>query len=239
VASTRSACCRSRFVTQPWQQLVGSPERLSFDVLPFRCARSVPVFGAISRSGASPSNKSLEPTPVSNAPSLSVGSGAAQLGRSASTIMIRSIFCALLLAIGLFDVANACSCIRESEDKRTAIAGRLESAQLVFLGRIEETETFKLMRDDDLEVEYQRTRFYILESWKGEKAARVYIQSPITCCLCGYKFPKSGVFLVFAYGPDKNGYYEATSCVRPLKRGEAKDDIAVLNELVAKGRTSR
>lgn len=153
--------------------------------------------------------------------------------------MIRTIFCALLLASGLFDVAHACSCILESEDKRTAIAGRLESAQLVFLGRIEEKETFKLMQDDDFEVEYQRTQFYILESWKGEKANRVYIQSPITCCLCGYKFPKSGVFLVFAYGPDKDGYYEATSCVRPLKRSEAKEDIAVLNELVAKGRTSR
>jgi hypothetical protein len=144
--------------------------------------------------------------------------------------MIRVVLCVLLLAIGSVEVAEACSCIPESGDKRTAVANRLASAQLVFLGRIETSEKFRL-QEDDFEIEYQRTRFYILESWKGEKANRVYIQSPITCCLCGYKFPKNGTFLVFAYGPDKDGYYEATNCTRPLKRSEAKEDIAILNEL--------
>lgn len=111
------------------------------------------------------------------------------------------------------------------------MAERFERAQLVFLGRIEGTERFTLVEEGGFEVEYQRTQFYILEAWKGEKANRVFVQSAITCCLCGYEFPDSGVFLVFAYGPDKDGYYEATSCTRPLRRSEANEDIAILNEL--------
>lgn len=74
---------------------------------------------------------------------------------------------------------------------------------------------------------------------EGEKANRVFVQSAITCCLCGYEFPTSGVFLVFAYGPDTDGYYKATSCPRPRKRDEANEDIAILNELVDESRTSR
>lgn len=142
--------------------------------------------------------------------------------------MARAILCILALTIGAVGVASACSCIRESNDKRTAVTQRFENAQLVFLGRIEGTERFTRM-EYDFEVEYQRTQFYILEAWKGEKANRVFIQSAITCCLCGYEFPKSGVFLVYAYGPDEDGYYEATSCTRPLKRSEANEDIAILN----------
>ncbi|WP_129647639.1 hypothetical protein [Peristeroidobacter agariperforans] len=153
--------------------------------------------------------------------------------------MTKAILCVLALTVGAVGVSGACSCIRESNDKRTAVADRFERAQLVFLGRIEGTERFTLMEEGDFEVEYQRTQFYILEAWKGEKASRVFVQSAITCCLCGYEFPKSGVFLVFAYGPDKDGYYEATSCTRPLRRSEANEDIAILNELADESRTSR
>ena len=145
--------------------------------------------------------------------------------------MIRAILLVLVFTVGLVDASIACSCIRESDDRRTALRDRLERATLVFVGRIEDNEVFTLKEEEDFDVEYQRTRFYILESWKGEKASRVYVQSAITCCLCGYEFPNSGVFLVFAYGPDKDGYYEATSCSRPLKRDEAREDIAILDEL--------
>lgn len=153
--------------------------------------------------------------------------------------MIRTILGVLALTIEVVGTANACSCIRENSDKRTAVAERFEKAQLVFLGRIETTQRVTLMEEDDFEVEYQRTQFYILDSWKGEKSNRVFVQSAITCCLCGFEFPSSGVFLVFAYGPDKDGYYEATSCTRPLRQSEANEDIAILNELVDKSRTRR
>lgn len=168
-------------------------------------------------------NKSFEPTRAKPR--------AAQRWRSAPKVMIRTILLVVAFTIGIVDASRACSCIRESDDKRTALTGRLERATLVFLGRIEANEVFTLKEDGDFEVEYQRTQFHIIESWKGEKASRVYVQSAITCCLCGHEFPKSGVFLVFAYGPDKDGYYEATSCTRPLRRDEAKEDIAILSEL--------
>jgi len=81
VALARSARCRSQFVTRRWRQPVGPSAWLSFGALLVRRVRSVPVFGGASRLSASPSNKSLEPTPVRNAPSLSLSSGAAQLVR--------------------------------------------------------------------------------------------------------------------------------------------------------------
>lgn len=146
--------------------------------------------------------------------------------------MLRSALCLLVLAIASVEIADACSCIQESEDKRVATAHRFETASLIFVGRIESTERLKLKQAEDFEIEYQRTQFYILESWKGETASRMFIQSAITCCLCGYEFPESGVFLVFAYGPDRNGYYEATSCTPPLRRSEATEEIAILNDLV-------
>jgi hypothetical protein len=138
---------------------------------------------------------------------------------------------ALLVVVGfsLSTDVHACSCIRQTEDERTAVKEALEQADLVFVGRIESTENYNAKEYDE-EIQFQRTGFVILQSWKGEKANRVYVQSPVTCCLCGYPFPRSGVFLVYAYA-SKDGYYATSSCSRTKPRESADDEIEFLNEI--------
>lgn len=144
----------------------------------------------------------------------------------------------VLLSAYASDVV-ACSCIRESDDQRTAVETAFKKADLVFVGRIESKERFSL-EEYDTEIEYERTQFYVVESWKGEKAARVYIESSVTCCLCGYEFPRTGSFLVYAYGPDANGYYSTSNCSRTKELKAADAEIAILNEISAgEGRTKR
>lgn len=128
----------------------------------------------------------------------------------------------------------ACSCAPQPQDTREAVTKAFESASLVFLGRIESTETFRgAERNYDVDLEYQRVQFYVIDSWKGEKATRVYVESTLTCCLCGHHFPESGEFLIYAYGPDENGYYGTSICSRTRPAESAEEDIEVLNTLVA------
>jgi hypothetical protein len=151
---------------------------------------------------------------------------------------MRTILVMLALAVGATDLANACSCMRESDDRRIALSEKLARADFVFLGRIEGTRVLKV-KEDDFEIEHQQTQFYILQSWKGEKSNRVYVRTALTCCLCEYEFPESGEFLVFAYGPDTSGYYTTSSCDYPKESREATEDIQILNDLNLSGRTNR
>ena len=82
-----SARFRSGRTFRPERQVVSSSEWFTLGVQPFRGVRGVPEVGVGSRSIASPSNNSLEPTPVSKARFLSVSGGAAQLSRYAERRM--------------------------------------------------------------------------------------------------------------------------------------------------------
>jgi hypothetical protein len=146
----------------------------------------------------------------------------------------------LLVVVGIgFNVdVQACSCVRQPDDERAAVSAALERADLVFLGRIEGAENYNAKEYGE-EIQYQRTAFLILQSWKGERANRVYVESPVTCCLCGYPFPKSGVFLVYAYFSEKNGYYTTSSCSRTKPIDEADEEIKLLDEVSIKDSRTR
>lgn len=147
----------------------------------------------------------------------------------------------LLAVVGIgFNVdVQACSCVWQPDDERVAVAAALDKADLVFLGRIEGAENYSATEYGE-EIQYQRIAFLVLQSWKGEKANRVYVQSPVTCCLCGYPFPKSGVFLVYAYSSEEDGYYTTSSCSRTKPADNADEEIKLLDELSIKdSRTKR
>jgi hypothetical protein len=127
--------------------------------------------------------------------------------------------------------ALACSC-GDIGDDRAAVAEAMEKADLVFIGRIESQEKFTL-DEDDMKHDYERTQFYVVQSWKGEKATRVYVESMVTCCMCGIRFPETGSFLVYAYGPKPNGYYTTSVCSRTKPLADANDEIAMLDAIVA------
>jgi hypothetical protein len=142
------------------------------------------------------------------------------------------LFVAVIVLMSLYgNGAFACSCAYEGDD-RAAIAKAVEGADLVFVGRIESKEKYSV-DEAGYKLEYERTQFYVLQSWKGEKATRVYVESMVTCCMCGYVFPEKGSFLVYAYGPNKNGYYSTSICVRTKPLEAAKDELAMLDEIAA------
>jgi hypothetical protein len=145
----------------------------------------------------------------------------------------------VVAAIVLFSLyssgALACSCARE-EDGRAGVAQALQKADLVFVGRIESKEKYSVDEVDGVKLEYERTQFYVVQSWKGEKATRVYVESMITCCMCGYVFPETGSFLVYASGPNRDGYYSTSICRRTKPLREATQDIALLDEIVAQAK---
>jgi hypothetical protein len=72
---------RSARTFRPERQVVSSSEWFTLGVRPLRGVCGVPEVGVGSRSSASPSNNSLEPTPVNTAALVSVCSSAAQLSR--------------------------------------------------------------------------------------------------------------------------------------------------------------
>jgi hypothetical protein len=84
VVSWSAARFRSALTLRPKRQVASSSEWFLRGALPCRGVRGVPAFGVASHSSASPSNNSLEPTPVNKARFLCVGGGAAQLSRWAA-----------------------------------------------------------------------------------------------------------------------------------------------------------
>lgn len=143
---------------------------------------------------------------------------------------------AAIVLIGMYSGgALACSCAHEGDD-RAALAAALQEADLVFVGRIESKERFTVDEEDGFKMQYERTQFYVLQSWKGEKASRVYVESNVTCCLCGYVFPEEGSFLVYASGPNRNGYYSTSICRRTKPIEAAEKEIATLDEIVAEAK---
>jgi hypothetical protein len=140
-----------------------------------------------------------------------------------------------IVLIGMYSsAALACSCA-SGGDEPADIAKARQEADLVFVGRIESKERFSV-DEEDMKLDYERTQFYIVQSWKGEKAIRVYVQSTVTCCLCGFRFPEKGSFLVYAFGPDQNGYYSTSICVRTKPLEEATEEIAMLDAIVAEAK---
>jgi hypothetical protein len=152
---------------------------------------------------------------------------------------MRTVLALAVLFFGVNGVVDACSCIRESEDRKTALSERFERTDLVFLGRIESTEVMKIS-EHGFEAQYQKTQFYILQSWKGESSSRVHVRTALECCMCEYKFPTFGVFLVFAYGPNDDGVYTTSSCDHPMPLEHAKEDVTLMDQIgEIKGRTNR
>jgi hypothetical protein len=80
--------------------------------------------------------------------------------------------------------------------------------------------------------ELQKTRLQALRQWKGPKQKQFEFRIDVQCCVCGYEFPKSGDFLVYAYGPDEDGHFQTSICNRTRHLSQAADDIAVLDVLV-------
>jgi len=133
--------------------------------------------------------------------------------------------------------SRACSCDWElREDDRAAVAEALVQSDVVFAGRVEAVE---VLSTEKSKIEGQRTLFYVLQSWKGETSSRMYIET--TLASCGFAFPETGEYLIYAYRSAETGSLRTSVCSRTKPVADASWEISVLDELYANGtgRTNR
>ena len=170
------------------------------------------------------SNKRLQPT---------LGSPrAAEARRSAAgNIMIRSLPLLLVIGVCLPLQSEACSCVVSRHDEKQQISDAFETADLVFIGRIISSDMAPWIESGPHQ-ELQKTRFQTLRQWKGPKQKQFEFRIDVQCCVCGYEFPKSGDFLIYAHGPNEDGHFQTSICNRTRQLSEAAKDIEVLDVLV-------
>ena len=101
----------------------------------------------------------------------------------------------------------------------------------VFLGKAEKVKT-ALPDNARSGATIQTTTFYVLDSWKGEKANRIVTKINVQCCLCGANFYEGETYLVFAFEA-VDGFYSTSICSMTMGETWALATITILNELIA------
>lgn len=135
------------------------------------------------------------------------------------------LVCALLVSLDTF----ACSCAPYPEDEAKAAARAYHQADAIFLGAV---SAVKSRRFRPLPV--RDTTFEILAAWKGLKNAKeALVRSAIGEIGCGYKFGKSGTYLVFAYWDERQQILTTNMCELNRKESAARGLIAELDKLKA------
>lgn len=60
----------------------------------------------------------------------------------------------------------------------------------------------------------QKTRFTVLESFKGEHASDLITEIDLRCCLCGISFQEGETYLLYLYRTKDKSYYATSICSR-------------------------
>ncbi len=125
--------------------------------------------------------------------------------------------------------ALACSCIPQVRNFQVAVTSAFNSAEVVFLGRVENIEVgegaFKTV---------QKTDFIVLEMMKGDERPRISTKISIQCCICGFSFRRNETYIVYAYkGAD--GFYKTSICTRTKTAAENAEEVGLLRKLKKDG----
>ena len=138
----------------------------------------------------------------------------------------------LLILFTAYDT-HACSCARQPEDINEAVEKDYNFSSSVVLAQAVSVKTVEMQRfhkrleyDDqnadkhyksyyqDRTYEGQETRFSVIKSWKGDPKEDLYTRIVNQCCLCGFSFEDNKKYLLYLYGPDKDGFYATSFCMR-------------------------
>lgn len=133
---------------------------------------------------------------------------------------------ALLLILGIFEVAAACSCARP--DPPCAEYG---TASAVFLGRVVGSAERKSYVDENgAKVVYDvgSIRFLVQESFKGVSGYEVEIHSGTGGGDCGYWFLRNESYVVYAYRSSEDNKLYTNICTRTKHMSRAKEDLDFL-----------
>lgn len=154
--------------------------------------------------------------------------------------MKKYILCVSVLISSL--KALACSCVFHDGPAEKAVYDSFQQASTVVLATAEHVENLDPLVTDiwsegkryyrDSYYNSQRTQFVAIESWKGGHEKRFFTEIITSCCMCGYSFEVGKTYLLYLYGPDKNGYYRTSSCSRTKEDSDqVKKEIEILNNI--------
>lgn len=123
--------------------------------------------------------------------------------------------------------ALACSCAAYPEDAAKAAAKAYQQADAIFLGAVIAVKAKRLRLPP-----VRETTFDVLDAWKGLSGDNVaLVRSVIGETACGYKFRKSGKYLVVAHWDAKREVLTTNMCELNRKESEAQGLISELDKL--------
>jgi hypothetical protein len=136
----------------------------------------------------------------------------------------------------------ACSCMFHEGSLEEQVTSSLSSSSAVVWARAEstediepyETEVWSEEKGKRKETYYQkqRTQFVAIESWKGLHGKRFFTEVEVVCCVCGYRFIEGEEYLLYLYGPNKDGYYHASTCSRTkIINSKSLEEMEILRKI--------
>ncbi|HEU4507202.1 MAG TPA: hypothetical protein VFR78_03120 [Pyrinomonadaceae bacterium] len=133
---------------------------------------------------------------------------------------------ALLLILGTFEVASACTCVRPDPP-----CGEYGQADVIFLGRVVGSAERKSYTDDSGKktvYDVGRIRFLVQESFKGESGYEVEIHSGTGGGDCGFWFLRNESYVVYANRSSENNKLYTNICMRTTHLSHAREDLEFL-----------
>lgn len=136
---------------------------------------------------------------------------------------------ALLLVLGSFEVASACTCARPDPP-----CGEFGDATAIFLGRVVGSAQQKSYTDNNgnkTVYDVGRIRFLVQESFKGVSGYEVEIHSGTGGGDCGYWFLRNESYVVYAYRHSEDNKLYTSICTRTTHVSRAKEDLDFLRNV--------
>ena len=140
-----------------------------------------------------------------------------------------------LVAALLTNAAFGCSCDRGNLEPIDALAELLKKVDAVTLATAIEVKSDLSVRNLPT-FGTKLTRFKPTRVWKGNLNPSFQTKIDANCCVCGVKFKEGEPYVLFLYGPNAEGYYTTSSCMRSrMKRRQSmENEILILEELAGR-----
>lgn len=147
----------------------------------------------------------------------------------------------ILFLIQLPISAQACRCQRPSPDLNDAVSKQFTANGVIFLGDVlsimQKTPSTHHSNETDyisinsISSEKDITVFNVRQLWKGDNSLSKSIILIDRRTDCTYRFKIGKSYLVYAYGPDKEGYFSTSVCSLTTTADKANPQIKILNTL--------
>lgn len=132
----------------------------------------------------------------------------------------------LLVILGTFDVASACSCAGPDPP-----CGEYGEASAIFLGRVvgsAERKSYVDEKGNKTVYDVGRIRFLVQENFKGVTSYEVEIHSGKGGGDCGYWFLRNESYVVYAYRRSEDNKLYTNICTRTKHMSTSKEDLEFL-----------